>query len=238
MDRFQNAILMNDIEKIKKIINDGGDINRQNKLGMNVLYFAILHKRRKIISFVLENGADVHAQDVDGDTALHACAYEGDVETMEKLIKKGVNIHAKSHDRTTALHQIFMNSESLPQVRRIKMIVLLLKACANRAARETLVNARNKFEAIALHSACYVNDIQSATLFIRAGANVNAQDAQGDTPLHNAAHGDHYESVCTLVDADADVSIVNKQGETCYSIAEGNENELILKKLQWAKKGE
>lgn len=51
-------------------------------------------------------------------------------------------------------------------------------------------------------------------VLIKAGANLNAQDANGNTPLHLARAGGHTKTASVLLAAGADPNIKNNQGKT------------------------
>lgn len=52
-------------------------------------------------------------------------------------------------------------------------------------------------------------------MLIQAGANVDAQDAQGQTSLHIAARSDNIDAIEVLLRAEADPSVTNENG--CYA---------------------
>jgi ankyrin repeat protein len=52
-----------------------------------------------------------------------------------------------------------------------------------------------------------------AAVLVKAGANVNAKDAEGCTPLHRAASGNDLSLVTALVKAGADVNAKDNRGD-------------------------
>jgi ankyrin repeat protein len=50
-------------------------------------------------------------------------------------------------------------------------------------------------------------------MMIDAGANLNVQDKNGNTPLHNAARFGNEEIADILIEAGADVNILNNAGK-------------------------
>mmetsp|Transcript_25352 Transcript_25352/g.51629 ORF Transcript_25352/g.51629 Transcript_25352/m.51629 type:complete len:85 (-) Transcript_25352:48-302(-) len=62
--------------------------------------------------------------------------------------------------------------------------------------------------------AAWTDSIDALQLLIDAGAQLNLQDADGDTPLSNAAHQGNLRAVQVLLKAGADPRIANLSGNT------------------------
>ncbi|OUS46964.1 ankyrin repeat protein [Ostreococcus tauri] len=70
-----------------------------------------------------------------------------------------------------------------------------------------------------LHEAAHKSSWEMAKVLIDAGADVNAQDADGETPLHKAIRGDHVHCAWGLMQQGADIFITNKKGVDVESLA-------------------
>jgi len=66
----------------------------------------------------------------------------------------------------------------------------------------------------ALHLAADRGNLELTQMLISAGAKVNAQDINGDTPLHNACLCGHKDVISLLLHNGADKSIQNSSNET------------------------
>jgi ankyrin repeat protein len=60
---------------------------------------------------------------------------------------------------------------------------------------------------------------------------VNAVDADGDTPLHDAAKFGHDAVVDALLKAGADKAIRNKEGKSATDLAAANGKDAVVKML-------
>lgn len=123
------------MNELKLLIDQGFDVNWQNKYKYNALHAAILmNNKSDVIEFLIKNDANVNAQGGDGKTPLH---YVVNVDTTECLIKSSANVNVQDHKGNTPLH---MQTDHKPHV-----IDLFLRAGAD-------VNLRNKDNKSALDS--------------------------------------------------------------------------------------
>jgi len=94
------------------------------------------------------------------------------------------------------------------------MLRLLLKHGANPSA------ARSDGFSPLMSAVRNQENAQILEMLCEAGANVNAQDGEGDTALIHGIKAGKMSHVTILLSAGADRSIANKRGETAYSLAE------------------
>ncbi len=86
------------------------------------------------------------------------------------------------------------------------------------AEKKIIVSNNNKY-----------NTLYYIKLFIERGADVNAQDAYGNTPLHYAAQIDNIEAVKLLIAKGAYFNIKNKRDETPCDVATGEAKTLLAR---------
>lgn len=89
-----------DLTVVKKVLQDGADINERNK-GWTPLMLATYYNRIAIAEYLIENGADINLQKsqyrkfterFDGFTALHFAAFYGNSEIARILINSGADL--------------------------------------------------------------------------------------------------------------------------------------------------
>lgn len=184
---------------------DAAIVNVRNSAGQTPLIylsmFGFSGPKAEMIKLLLAAGADINAQAKDGTTALHRAAQTYSVPYMELLLSKGADPKAKIHD------SIYYTTNGFTPLH------FLLGAYANGGA-----------------SAYAAQKIVGIKCLLAKGADINAKDAEGETPLHLAAVWSDPEIVTALLAAGADPQAKNLQGQTpLTSIKSLNDTEPVHK---------
>jgi len=168
------AAYLADIEKLKKSLQEGININSQADDGGTALHAAADSGKKDIVEFLIGKGANVDPKDTSAKTPLYYAATHNCEEIMDLLLAKGADVNAKDESGFTLLYYAIWN-ESKDAVK------LLMGKGAN-------VNARdNAYGHTPLDFAIWQHDKDIVELIIAGGADVNAEDKQGNTPLYLAA---------------------------------------------------
>jgi|UPI000581AC1A hypothetical protein len=94
------------------------------------------------------------------------------------------------------------------------------------------VNAKEAHsERTAMHKAAFFGHSNVMEYLIGLKGDVNAVDADGDTPLHDAAKFGHDAVVEALLKAGADKTIRNKEGKSATDLAAANGKDAVVKML-------
>ncbi|KDR74285.1 hypothetical protein GALMADRAFT_574798 [Galerina marginata CBS 339.88] len=84
------AIAAHDRYAVKKLLDEGTDVNVRDHVGRTSLHVAILAKATDIACDLIDRGARITARLADGRAALHIAAQSDQVAIIQKLLEKSV----------------------------------------------------------------------------------------------------------------------------------------------------
>jgi len=165
-------------------------------------FFAAAQARDTLaLNAFFDAGINPNAQDSDGRTVLISAAARGDLATVNALLARGVDPNVKDKRGYTALsHAIEAMYEDV--VETLLNLPELDPNCRGLNGRPALLayvwrDNKERVERLLVH-----------------GADVNAQDSDGDTALHGAAQTGNVDIVRILLDKGANPNAKNQQGGT------------------------
>ena len=82
---------------IQLLIQDGADINGQNKYGNTALHFASYYSHKDCLETLLRAGAGVNVQDNRGWTALYWASYYSHKDCLEALLRAGADVNIQDN---------------------------------------------------------------------------------------------------------------------------------------------
>ena len=74
------------LEVVKKMLDNGEDINQRNVYGQTPLYLAVLNGKEEVVEYLLEEGADYNIARDNGDTPLMCAVKHQECDVLEKLL--------------------------------------------------------------------------------------------------------------------------------------------------------
>jgi ankyrin repeat protein len=172
--RFINAASLGDVPRMEEAIQNGADVNRENRRGETALVASmpiplITRETYSTIQYLLKRGADPTIQgqtDFGRTTALHLAIKQSSFIFDAEIKKKIENESLKDS----------------PLYARL-IIESLLKYGAH-------VSALDSDGMTPLHIAAKYNNIVGAKMLIEAGAKIMPRDNKGKTPLDYAESGE------------------------------------------------
>jgi ankyrin repeat protein len=88
-EKLLEAVRLNEIEEVKKLIEKGADVNVVDEYGATALYWASYKGHSEIVKILIEAGADVNVVNRDGETALYWTSSWGYSEIVKILKEAG-----------------------------------------------------------------------------------------------------------------------------------------------------
>jgi ankyrin repeat protein len=154
------------------------------------------------VTAFLDGGININARsDADGRTALISAAARGDLQIVRLLLDRGADVNVKDNKEYTALHHAV-------EARYDDVSEVLL----NHPKLDP--NARGLNGVTTLMSYVWRERKDAVQRLLDRGADVNAQDYDGDSALHGAAQNGNIEIIDLLVVKGANLNLTNKVGGT------------------------
>jgi ankyrin repeat protein len=160
------------------------------------------HDMMAITAF-FDAGINPNAPNVadDGRTVLIAAAARGDLEVVNLLVQGGADVNVKDNTGYTALlHAIEARYDQVEEI------------LLNHPKLDPSARGLNGITALA--SYVWRERKDAVRKLLERGADVNAQDNDGDAPLHGAAQNGNVEILDLLLAKGANPNLKNKQGGT------------------------
>ena len=182
-------------EMIKQILSYEPDINIKQVDGYTPLQTALINGKVKIAKLLIKQGADVKETDNLGMTPLHYAVDRSYKSIVKILIEKGVNITAKDNRGVTPFH----------------LTASSIKDKIARAPGWELDDSSEDSEE--------GDDNYIAKMLIKAGADINAKDNEGNTALHFACLEGHWDIAKFLLNNNVQVDLENNEKITPLHLA-------------------
>jgi quinoprotein dehydrogenase-associated probable ABC transporter substrate-binding protein len=222
---LSNALIANDLDRVKFVVGKGADVNQPDNQGWTPLISAARQRHDDMIKLLIELGADVNLAKSDGTTPLIAAASRDHVPSIKVLLEHGADIEkpgpqgfralplAIADDNYEAAKALIEAGAKVNEPSGAEGLTPLMVAAAQTAPAEG---------AMFLPSSTRPIDI--AKSLIERGANVNAQSAKGVTALMIAATHNNPPMIGLLMESGADASLKDDQGQTATDVATRNGN--------------
>lgn len=212
MDAASNVGQQNMTPIVRTLLEHGADVDAQDKNGLTPLMFAMDISSANLL---LAKKPHLNLRDDHGRTALLWAIFHEVPTLVKALLDQGANANDADKEGQTAL------SYAAEAKRGAQMIPLLL-------TKGVPVDGRDAYGGTALIFAAHedlsanIHLLLSANihLLLRAGADVNARDAGGETALLEATHmSADLPTLRLLLQAGADVNAQDASGETALKFA-------------------
>lgn len=234
-DSLFEAIALNDITKVNKLLCDGIEINTYSQDGYTPLMAATICGFKDIVELLIKFKADIHTVSKDrfGFTALHYAITEKKLEIVKVLINSGADVNAKDNwgngtlFRATGEKNIglfLLENNADPRMKNDSGISPLnSRAKGLEYVKEYLglidvdSEETNYFT---LYDAAKYNDIRALKRLIADTSNIDDIDQdEGKTALHAAIESDHIEVIKLLLNAKANVNACDRYNGTPLMLA-------------------
>ncbi len=223
-DELNNAIVANDIDRVRYLLEHGAKIDARDGEGNTPLLNATRFDFVAVATFLADHKAQIDLPDRNNWTALMFAAWNDKPDLVQMLVAHGAKLDATDNDGMTPLAIAAQNGK--------------VKAAAALVAAGADVNqpaAKGGYTPLMLAAISGSSDLTTA--LIQHGAKINATNPGGVTALMIAAAGNHSNIAELLLKSGADLDARSEDGRTALTIAQSNNSEAVLKLLQTARPG-
>ncbi len=200
---FHVAVVAGNVEIASFLIQNGADINKISR-NATPLINAVANGNIKLVKFLLESGASIEVQS-EGicESAFLSAMQTSRYDIAKLLLSYGVNLKSKGSGNYYALHLDAMNKGGMLS----ELVSLGLP-----------VDSRTNTGRTALFETINFSKYYNACSLISMGADVSAQDNNGDFVLYNQYPlfnpDKHIEMLKLFIDSGFDVNSTTPYGET------------------------
>ena len=231
---------------LETTFNHGDHVNATNRKGHTALMMACEKGSMDYITALIEAGADPNSTDVNGETYLHHSVRGGcSKEVLHIINDHGAHVNATNNKNQTALMlgtmqknkdciNVLLKAGSNPNITDVdgntclqslvvhECNIAILQAIIDHDAH---VNATNKRGHSALMMASVKGNIDAVNVLLKAGADPDITDANGNTCIHLSMYEVWKRKVLqTLIDHGANVNATDKDCQTALVVASDKGN--------------
>jgi ankyrin repeat protein len=218
------------------LIGAGADPSWKTQTGRTIMHQAAQSGSVRIVERLADAHSPIDASDGEGLTPLHVAAYLGHADVVKTLIARGAELDRLDGDQFTALHRAVLGD-------RLGTVTVLLAAGAAPSHRGQLgfsplllavahaspsIEEKTqfvtdekgcRFSSVAIYLPVSRETIRIICALAAAGAQIDAQDEEGQTALHWAVRKQSPTLTRLLLKLGADRTRRDRQGRTPAALA-------------------
>lgn len=214
------AVTGNDAERLKFLIEKGGDVNKRHATGATPLDVAARSRRPSLIRILIDAGADPNAADNDGFFPLMHAINRNHVPSVEALVEGGADIEKRTKDGITPLSWAIGDNKFFAA----KALIDLGADVNSKSGYENVTPLMVLATQLAArtrsgHIAQGPQPLDLAQAVIDQGADVNVKSKDGITALMIAAGHNNAPLIALLGKNGAEIDVKSPIGQTARDIA-------------------
>lgn len=204
------------INKIRDMIENGADINCQNKFGYTALMVAAMYNS-DVVPVFLDYGADTDISNQSGWTALMHAVQNSNLKSIQYLVQAGADLEKKE----SGLGRTALTIACTPPNKNQDIVKLLLEAGAD-------VKSKDLYGQTALMCNIEMHQGRDIDVLVEYGADINAYDKYGRSVLMFASNSASPDVLRKLLTYNPNINWQNENGQTALFYAVSNKKVEII----------
>lgn len=184
----------------------------ENQQGANLLLLASPYlEKEEDLEFFLKNGMTLNSTDDEGNNIFNYASRRGNTEFLKVLIDKGVDYKTDNKNGDNAFMFAAQGTRGFNNSIEIYQFLQELGLEPNVITKDG---------STPLHRIAYTKvDKDIFDFFLKAGANVDQKDAEGNTPFLNASARNSFEVVQLMAENSKQLKATNNKGQSALMLA-------------------
>jgi len=222
---LSNAIIANDLARVKFLVSKGADVNKVDDQGATPLTGAARQRHPEMVELLIDLGANVNEPNRDGMTPLISAVMRDHVPTVKVLLDKGADIEKPNTEGYRPL-AIAIGEDKFEVAKALMDAGADVKAVAGpeKLTPLMIVAAQTSPAEGAIFLPSSTRPLDIAKGLVEHGADVNAKASTGTTALMIAATHNNPPMIGLLIESGAEIDAKNDQGKTAQDVAALNGN--------------
>lgn len=207
LPELHKAVIQGDLEKVKKLVTSGVNLEAKDKKGETALFYALDRNFANIARYLIQNKANVNVINIHGRHIIQPAIAKNQFDLVKIMIDHELNLQLKQEGDTVLTIACNLNPPNF------KMVQLFVERGVN-------VNARDKNHYSALMYLTTKDDpnLDIIRYLIKNGADVNAKDHSGRSILRLLVERRSLNQtlVQTLLENGANINSRDKDGQAIF----------------------
>ena len=207
---LQYAVVFNNFDAYKLLLENKADPYIMSKAGANVFITALTYKRNDMILYLIDNKYKINFTNNSGETLLQVAINYNNMDICYKLLDSSITLKLDNNSSDyglTALHQTII-------LDNIDLYILLLD-------RNVDVNLSDFHGNLPLHYIFIYNRINYLNYIIKKPLQFNKTNINGETPLHILLDMPNILDIDPIIldriIMETDLNIQNNMGISCFA---------------------
>lgn len=224
LPELHKAVIQSDLDKVKKIVSAGANLEAKDKNGETALFYALDRNQVNIARFLIQKKADVNVSNIHGRHLIHPAIKNNQYDLIKLMLDHGLKPNFDGSGSTTLTLTANLNPNNF------KFIRLFVEQGVNINALD-----KNHYSALMYLTMIENPNLEIISYMMNKKADVNVKDSSGRSILRLLIEkrSQNLALVKLLLKNGADIDSKDKEGQSIFDFInqyydDPNTNEIVL----------